>query len=144
MTDKKPYENDYVFFEGTYITREEYNKLYEETYADTNKEDNTMKNFNYVDTDSTKVTVDEMKGVEFGLMTRAIRSLITGEQDEEVTIDGKTMIVTYEMPEMKTRIGDPLNGHYTTVFATTEEKTYLLVEINEFCNVVRAEFYKVE
>lgn len=102
-----------------------------------------MNNFNYADKDSAKVSADEMKGVEFGLMTRAIRSLITGEQDVEVTIDGKTMIVTHEMPGMKTRIGDPLNGHYTTVFGTTEENTYLLVEINEFCHVVREEFYKV-
>lgn len=103
-----------------------------------------MKDFNYVDTDSAKVSADEMKGVEFGLMTRAIRRLITGEQDVEVTIDGKTMIITHEIPGMKTRIGDPLNGHYTTVFGTTEEDVYFLVEINEFCNVVREEFYKVE
>ena len=103
-----------------------------------------MKEFNHKDTDSKVITADEMKGTECGLRIRAIRSLIAGEKDVDVTIGEDTIRATYEMPGMKTRIGDPLNGHYTTVFATTEEKTYLLVEISEFCNVVRAEFYKVD
>lgn len=100
-----------------------------------------MKEFNYVDTDSAKVTADEMKGVEFGLMFNAIRRLLAGEKDVEVTIGGETLTVTFERPGMRTCIGDPINGHYTTVFETTEEKTYLLVEISEWCHVVRANFY---
>lgn len=135
-------DNNYVFFEGTYITREEYNKWYEETYADTNKEDNNMKDFNYVDTDGAKVTsADEMKGVEFGIMTTAIRRLLAGEKDVEVTIGSETLTVTFERPGMRTCIGDPLNGHYTTVFETSDEYTFLLVEISEWCHVVRADFY---
>lgn len=73
-----------------------------------------------------------------------IERLITGESYVEVTLGETTEVVSFEVPDMKQRIGDPINGHYTTVFATTKEKRYLLVEINEWHHVVRAEFYDVE
>lgn len=101
-----------------------------------------MKNFNYVDTDSAKTaTAEEMKGVEFGLMTTAIRKLLAGEKNVEVTIDGETIEVVHEVSRKP--IGDAINGNYIVVYATTEENIYLFVRINEWCNVYSAEFGSV-
>ena len=99
-----------------------------------------MKEFNYVDTDSVKVSDEMAKGIEKGLAIRAIRSLIAGEKNVEVTIDGDTFTVTHEISEHRRSIGDPINGNYIAIYATTDEHTYLFVRINEWCNIYSSEF----
>lgn len=103
-----------------------------------------MKDFNYVDTDSAKVSEEMAKGIEKGLEIRAKRSLIAGAHNVDVKVNGETIRATHEVSELRKFSGDPLNGNYTAVYATTEDGIFLFVRVKEWSDVYSMEFGKME